>query len=281
MVLKSTLSQTSSLLKKKGAVCVFFLLLVMVLSNFINNVIYFQGTDIVEMYHPTNLLLLSYDRTNFDATTLFLLIQLYPLLVVCPAGFSLAKEYQHGTHIYMISRLGGIRYQISRYLSAFFATMIVFTIPFLLEILLNCMSFPLSADGNLANLSVYSSYYRDSVNLYSMKNLYLHSPFAYAIIGTILFGIVSGLLGMFTVAISSLIKIKYNVFLFLPVFLSLSFCTILANRFPKDSPSIRWYDYLLLFNDKIKNITGWFIGLLILTFILIGTACISGRKDCL
>lgn len=281
MIFKATISQTAFMLKKKESVCVFYVLFFMVIINFIGNVLYFQGKDVVEMYQPMKLLLLSYNRTNWNASNTLLLLQLYPLLVVCPAGFSLAREYQLGTRVFLVSRLGNFTYQVSKYLSAFLTTMIIFTVPFLLEIILNCLSFPLSATGDLSYLSIYDSAYRIGVNRYFMKSIYLYSPYLYAVIGTLLFGVVSGLLGVFTVAVSSVIRVKYNVFLFLPVFVTLNMSTILAGGFPKDAPSIKWYDYVLLFNDELKSISFGLTCILVLVLFLIGAICVSGRKDCL
>lgn len=280
MLFKATAEQTAFLLKRKGAVCVFYVLLVMVIANFIGNVLNFQGRDVVEMYHPMRLLLLSYDRTNFNASNTLLLIQLYPLLVVCPAGFSLAREYQLGTRVFLVSRIGNVTYQISRFLAAFLTTMIIFTVPFLLEILLNCLAFPLSAMGNLANWSIYSSAYLDGVSHYLMKGIYNISPYLYAVIGTLFFGAVSGLLGAFTVAVSSLVKVRYNILLFLPVFVALNLTTILAGPYGK-VPSIRWHDYILIFNDETKNMVFGIISLLAIILFSIGAVYVSARKDCL
>ncbi len=268
MIFKATISQTAFLLKKKEAVCVFYVLFFMVMINFIGNVLYFQGRDIVQMYQPMKLLLLSYNRTNWNATNTLLLIQLYPLLVACPAGFSLAREYQRGTRVFMVSRLGSFTYQVSKYLSAFLTTMIVFTVPFLLEIILNCVSFPLSAIGDLANTSIY-------------EGAYVYSPYLHAVIGTLFWGMISGLLGVFTVAVSSLIRVKYNVFLFLPVFVALNLSTILAGRLPKEAPSIKWYDYVLLFNDESRSTVLLLTCISVLVLFPIGAVFAGGRKDCL
>lgn len=281
MLFRATISQTAFMLKKKESVCVFYVLLFIVIINFISNVIYFQGRDIVEMYHPMKLLLLSYNRIDLNATNTQLLTQLYPLLVVCPAGFSLAREYQLGTNVFLVSRLGNFTYQVSKYLSVFLTTMIVFTVPFLLEILLNCLSFPLSATGDLSNMSIYDSAYRTSVNCYFMKNIFLFSPYLYAVIGTLFWGIVSGLLGVFTVSVSSLIRVKYKVFLFLPVFAALNLSTILAGSLPKEAPSIKWYDYVLLFNNELKSIGLLLTVIVVLVLFPIGAVCVGRRKDCL
>lgn len=281
MILKATIAQTRLVLKRKEAICVFYILFIMVLANFIENVSDFQGFYIPEMCHPMRLLLLSYDRTNWNASNTMLLIQIYPLLVVFTAGFSLVGEYQRGTQVFLVSRLGNLSYHVSKYLSVFLATTMVFTVPLIIEIVLNCVSFPLSATGNLAFVSYYSSKYRDSVEHYFMKELYLYSPYLYAVVGTLFFGAVSGLLGVFTAAVSSLKKVKYKVFLFLPVFVSLNLSTILRNIIPKESPSIAWYDYLLIFNERAQNTGVFAAAIIVLALFSICTACISGRKDCL
>lgn len=281
MIFKAAISQTAFMLKKRESICTFYVLFFMVITNFIGNVLYFQGVDIVEMYQPMKLLLLSYNRVNWNGTNTLLLIQLYPLLVVCPAGYSLAREYQLGTRVFLVSRLGNFTYQVSKYLAAFLTTMIIFTVPFLLEIILNCLSFPLSATGDLSNMSIYDEVYRTGVNRYFMKSIYLYSPCLYAVVGTLFFGVVSGLFGVFTVAVSSVIRVKYNVFLFLPVFTALNMTTILGGRFPREVPSIKWYDYVLLFNDELKSIRFGVIAILGLVLFMIGAFCVGGRKDCL
>ena len=68
---------------------------------------------------------------------------------------------------------------------------------------------------------------------------------------------------------------------FLPVFVVLNFSTILGGRFPPNTTSIKWYDYLLIFNDEVKDIR--FLVMVLLAFILfsIVAVCVSSRKDCL
>lgn len=150
-----------------------------------------------------------------------------------------------------------------------------------MEIVLNCVSFPLFATGNLANWSVYSTNYRDAVEHYFMKELYLYSPNLYAVAGTLFFGAVSGVLGVFTAAVSSLIKVKYTVFLFLPVFVGLYLSSSLGYKLPRESPGIVWYDYLLLFNERAQNIGVLAVALIVLVLFSVCAACISGRKNCL
>ena len=107
------------------------------------------------------------------------------------------------------------------------------------------------------------------------------SPYLHAVIGTLFWGMISGLLGVFTVAVSSLIRVKYNVFLFLPVFVALNLSTILAGRLPKEAPSIKWYDYVLLFNDESRSTVLLLTCISVLVLFPIGAVFADGRKDCL
>jgi hypothetical protein len=279
MFFKATKSQTSFLLRQKGTVFVFYVLLVMVLRNFIENVLTFQGSDVSQMYHPMKILLLSYNRVYYNASATLLLLQLYPLLVVCPAGFSLAKEYQSGQNALMIARLGNLTYKSSKLLAGFLATAIVFSVPFLIEIVLNCLSFPLTATGDLYNQSIYHPDYIQRVRKYFMSGFYVRLPYLYTIAGTLLFGVASGILGAFTVAFSSMVQVKYRVFLFLPVFLLLNVTVFIAGMLPKNFPSMIWYDHLLLFNDKTKSLVFWNIGLFLLVLFSLVFTFWSGRRE--
>lgn len=279
MFWKVTISQVNHLLRKKEAICVFCILFAMIIYNFLSNVFLFQGIDVVEMYHPMKLMILSYNRINYNADITLLLIQIYPLLVVCPAGFSLAKEYQLGEHVYLSSRIGTNTYKSSKFVAAFLTTAIVFALPLLMELVLNCISFPMNAVGDLTNWSCYDSDYLQGVQNYFISGLYIKNPYLYAFVGILLFGIISGLLGASVVVFSSFFKVKYNVFLFLPSFIMLNLTVILTTE---SSPfSFRWYDYLLLFNEREKN--NLFFCIIILVLALFGTvgSFISSRRDCI
>lgn len=281
MFFKATKSQTVFLLKQKGTVFVFYFLLIMVLLNFVTNVLAFQGRDVIRMYQPMKLLLLSYNRVNYNADSTLLFIQLYPLMAVYPAGFSLARERQSGQDVLMVARLGHFTYKLSKLLAAFLATVVVFSVPLLMEIMLNCLSFPLEAAGDLTNWDAYNPDYVQGVHNYPMSGFYLYAPYLYAVAGTLFFGIVSGLLGAFTVAFSSVVQVKYRVFLFLPVFLLLNATVYLPEILPGGATAIRWYEYLLLFSDRPKSFMFLNIALFTLVLFSLGAAFLGGRKECL
>lgn len=281
MFFRSTVTQTVFMLRQKGAITAFYILLFLALRNFIGNVIEFQGTDVSRMYQPMKLLMLSYNRAYYNADMASLFAQIFPILVVCPAGFALAKEYQLGTDVLLAARLGRRLYCLSKLAAAFCATFVVITLPFLLEIVLNCISFPLAAAGDMLNWGYYDSQYVNAVHNYYMYELFLRSPYLYAVVGTLLFGTVSGILGAFTMAVSSVVKIKYNVFLFLPVFLLTNATLMLNAKRPPEAVSFNWYENLMLFSDEPKNIwlpVGFFAVLAVFT---VCAVLADGRKDSL
>lgn len=280
MFIKATLAQTRFILKQKEALIVFYILLIQVFANFISNVLTFQDMDIIKMYHPMKILLLSYNRVNYNADATLLFIQLYPLLVVFPAGFALCKEQQSGQEVFMIARLGQLTYKFSKLVASFIVTTTIFTIPFLIEVILNCLSFPLNAVGDFTFLNIYDLEYIPTVNKYLMSDIYVHSPYLYAIIGILLFGICSGVLASFSVAISSIIRVKYRIVLFLPVFILLYATIYVQDILPKSSKTIKWFDYILLFNDESKSILYFIIGLFaLILFSLIATFYSCRREN--
>lgn len=270
--------QIKDMLKRKECIITFYVLLAMVLINYIRNVLSFQGMDVNSMYHPMKLLLLSYNMTNYNADLTILLIQLYPFLVVYPAGFVLAKEYQTGEAIFLSSRMGNNRYRVSKFIAAFVTTFIVFTAPFFIEVVLNCLAFPMDAMGDLTNWGCYNISYLNSVDNYVLSDFYLKSTYLYTVVGIIIFGIISGVLGMFTMMFSALYKVKYNVFLFLPVFIYLNIFNMLTKE---NGKSLRWSDHMLLFNDIEKNIYVFATIWLFFFIMLIVGGIYARKKDCL
>ncbi len=272
MLLKVIMRQTKFLLGQREAVLAVLLLMWLVIYNYVGNVLGFQGTDVSQMYQSMKLLCLSYNRVNYNAGTTLLLTMLYPVLVALPAGFSYAKEQQTKEEVFLIARIGKRNYLLGRLWAAFFTTALVFSFPFLLEILMNCLSFPLKAQKDLSNLGLYNSDYAQMVHRYLGEELYMLSPVLYAMAGTLFFGMISGILGMFTAAFSFAISVKYRVLLLLPAFLFLNGTSWLNMVVGTGGARTNWYEYLLLFDDSQKNVWYLVIGV---GFLLVLTAAFS------
>lgn len=281
MFFKATLYQVSFMMKQKGSIFTFFLLLAGALANFFVNIIAFQGSDIVHMYNPMKLLLVSYNRIYYNADFTLLFIQLYPFLVACPAGFSLMKERQTKEEVLIIARMGNLSYRMSKLLATMLTTATIFTVPFLVEIFLNCVAFPLHAQGDLSNLDIYDPIYIANVKNYLLYPVYLFSPYLYAILGTLFLGFVSGIISGFIVSFASIFKIKYAAFMFLPAFLLLNITIYFPLIDNKMSFQCQWYHYILLFDDAIKSPIYLVVGLLLLLIISISNCVLGGKQDCL
>ena len=218
---------------------------------------------------------MSYDRTAHNAGTALLLVQLLPLLVGWPAGLALAADRGLGTDTMLVARLGRKLYVTSKLTAVFIATAIVFSVPFLLEIVLNCLSFPLTATGNLIRIDAFDSDYADIIGNYLCPWLYRFSPYLAAVLGTIGFGLFAGLLACVTASLSLFVRIRFRVFLLLPVFILLYAITSL------ESIELAWYNYIFFFSDAPKIPLYWFSLCAALVCFCVAAAWYGCRKDCL
>lgn len=146
-------NQVKMLLQKNTAILVFLLLCGFVLVHFAENVLAFRGSDVLEMYHPMNLLLLTYDNALAR-----ILLAWYPVLLVIPAGFAFIDDRRSGMKVFWISKIGRDSYYLLKGLAGALVTFLVFTVPLLLEVVLNIISFPLGATGSIDG-SELSKYY--------------------------------------------------------------------------------------------------------------------------
>lgn len=274
MYLNATRTQIKLLVFQWGALLAFGLLLALVLNNFVENVLEFQGTDTIVMYHPAKLLSLSHNKSYYKADTIMLLVQLVPLLICIPAALSLAKEQHTGEAVLMVSRLGARTYLFSKVTAVFVVTVLVFSVPFFMELALNCISFPLTATGDLGNGSVYEPEYIETTKNYLFYPIYRISPYLYTVVGILHFGMVMGLLAAATTTFSALVRVKFRVVLLLPVFLLLQLSAYLSKYF-----SVYWAHYVTLFHGEARDdLVFGVVILALLAFVILGTLWAS-RKD--
>lgn len=129
--------------------------------------------------------------------------------------------------------------------------------------ILNCIAFLIQASGDLSNRSIYEEGYINLVRHYLLSTLYIQSPYLYTLIGILLFGVVSGILSVFTTAIS-MFNIKFKVFLFLPVYALLYLIGMIPQIVSKLEWTTRYFSYLWLFEETPKSLVAFFSFLFIL-----------------
>lgn len=279
MLVRTTRSQIAFLLRQKEAVFTFCVLLLLVLVNFIDNCREYQGFDVMALAHTTKLGLLSFNRMGYKADLSIMFLQLYPLLVVCPAGFILAKERGTQEHVLMITRMGSGVYYFSKLLSAFVVTAVVFTLPFLMEIALHVIAFSTKPMGDLSNWSYYSEEYMELVRGYMFSELFIRSPYLYAVVKVLLFGLFSGLMGTFGVAVSALYRVKFRITVFLPAFLLLNLSVYATTIFGEIEESLAWYQFVMLHEETKGNIPVFLVAVVLVVAVSVGATFWAARRD--
>jgi hypothetical protein len=234
----------------------------------------FWGTDQVELYEPMKL------RMMADSTKSMTLryIQLYPLLVVIPTGFLYLEDQDHLTEIYIRGRIGNRKYIFDKVLTSFVVTFLTFFIPFILEIVLLGVAFPLSQTGDLSNISDYEEVVQEMVDGYLFSDLYIRHPVLYAVAEVTMWGITAGLLGCFSTCVS-MFGIKLRALVFLPVYILLYVVSALENLLC--TPYTTNYMWYMLSYDT-QNKSDWavpvFDGALLLACVIITLWMM--RRDC-
>lgn len=272
--MKAIFQQSRLLFQKKTVVCIYLFMCGIVLYHFINNVILYQGYDVVGMYHPMHLVTL----TSYS-TEGFIILQLLPILLVLGTGFVYYSDKTSGMNVFLIERMGKKKYYFSKILSAFFVTFFIFTLPLLLEVILNVLSFPLDAMGDLSNFSQYHSYLIDLIRSYLFYELYLYNPYMYTVFCILLFGIWCGVLAAFVVAISFLPFVKSRLILFLPLYVLIQVLQFIKIIGITDSETT-YMLYFYIFEGGDLSETGYLLMLIFLIVSTIGITCWKCREDC-
>ena len=179
----------------------------------------------------------------------------------------------------MITRMGSKTYYFSKLLSAFVVTAVVFTVPFLMEMVLYIIAFTTKPVGDLSNWSVYDPNYVDMVRNYMFSELFLRNPYGYAVFKVLLFGLFSGLMGAFGVAVSALYRVRFRITVLLPTFLLLNLSVYAHMIFGEMEKSVAWYNFMMLHEDAVKNVPVFLLALVLVIIVSVGGTFWAARRD--
>lgn len=207
-------------MKKPFRIMLAFLCFI-VTANYLYNVHKYYGTEICNMYSFLEISVLGTNTEIF-----FYIGKFFPLMVVLPVAMGVAGEQLNSIDILWINRCGIRKYYISKIIAVFFMTFIVFFLPLMLELLLNCISFPSQAHGNLYGRGLYSENYK-TIERYLFFRFYYNYPFIYGVLMSIVFSGVAASLSVFTSAVAC-IYYKYKAYLLIPVYLLIYLLDILG-----------------------------------------------------
>lgn len=216
---------------------------------------------ISQMYDPIKLLTLS------DWSTIgYFMMEYYPLLVVVPTACAYLTDKKTRIKTYIVARTGCKNYWYGKVISVFLITFFIFTVPFFIELLLECICFDMQSAGEPSNIDFIQTIERE--NLYFLYQIGVPHKIIYAVLLTVLFGIVSGILAVFNFAVSTLPFFKYKIFTFFPVYILFYLLSVLEKGFGLGY-TLNYYFILRMFNVPAMkyNFSAYFIFLIILLFI--------------
>jgi hypothetical protein len=206
-------------------------------------------------------------------------MQYYQLLLVIPTACLYISDKNSGVDIYLQSRVGKRNYFYGKIISVFLTTLIVFTFPFLTELILSMVCFSIQSKGDPSGFEYWQTIADDS--RYFLSNVFLNNRILYALIMIALFGIVSAILATFNFAITMLPVFKFRLMTYFPIYI-LFYVLSIIEKIVKLKFTTYYAFILRMFEiTKTKNYTVYMVflgGLLVLSALLIE---IKVRRDSL
>ncbi len=206
-------AETMRLLRRKATVTVFWCLMFFVLTNFVGNVLKeYSQIYVSQMFAIPKVLTFS----TWSIAGIFVRL-LYPMLVLVPTSLVFYQDSKINEKAYILSRIPGRKYYLGKTVSGFIVTFVLFVIPFFIEIFLSVICLESSANGDPAYIPLHDSITSQSSFLF-LSGFYVKHRIIYSAMMILLFGIISGILAVFNMAFSILIRNKYSLFALVPVF---------------------------------------------------------------
>lgn len=254
--------QMAAMARKKETAITFFVLLMFVLVNFWGNIKENAGIGYIsQMYDYIKVLTLSdYSRTGY------FLMEFFPLLAVMPTAYSYLVDRNTNIKTYIESRTGKRNYLYGKVISVFLITFLVFTIPFLIEVLMGGICFDIRSAGDPSNLGYFQTVEWDG-RLF-LSGIFFANKIVYAVLCIVLFGIVSGVLAVFNFAVSTLKFMKYKIYTFFPIYILLFVMDVVENVMHLEF-TMSYMFILRMFNVVSKNYAFYCAVLIVLIFISI------------
>ena len=279
-MLKNIKTQINIIARQRGVFYCFFLLLGCVIFNYIHNL---KRCSSLERYMVPNYLNMSV--FSYDNQYGIYILTFMAILLVLPGGLSLAKDRKNRTDILYVNRCGGYKnYYISKIAAVFTVTFVCFTVPFLIEIILNVCAFPNEASEEMR--SVYQAYdKRNNVDgtggTFWMCGIYYLYPGLYAVLRIVLTGLQAGLLSLVPLAVSCF-YCKYQAYLLLPVYLMSVFWNNTTFKVFGHKIEHNYASYLTWGNTKLDTSDCIYFLIMVFTVALVSVICMlicEGRRE--
>lgn len=268
------------MIRKKTVIFTFFILMAFVIVNFFVNVFQFRDVQYIsQMYDPIKKLTLS----NWSVSGYFMM-EYYPLLVVIPTACVYLTDKSSKVKLYIESRVGKNNYWYGKAVCVFLVTFAVFTIPFLIEILLEGICFSMQSSGDPSGFEWIQTIQNE--NQMFLSGLWIQNKVLYALLMTILFGVISGVLAVFNFAVTTLPFFKYKIFSFFPIYILFYFISFAEKQLHISNVidySMNYFFILRMFHGQTTaykyNYKVYFVFLILLLAVSFLFVRIKTKKD--
>lgn len=272
MLLKSIRLQLTHILSRKETIFTWFILLGFVTWNFISNIIQNQNAVYVtQMYDPVKTLTLS----TWSVSGYFMM-SFYPLLIAIPTSTIYLNDKNSGEITYLKARYGNKKYMRGKFFGVCIATFLIFTLPFLMEIVLDGICYSKGSVGDPSNFEYIQT--AEDVKGYFAYGIFTKNRFLYAVICILLFGVISAVFAGFNYAVSTFKCFKYKIFTFFPIYILFFGIRFLGNTF-KGSFTTNYFFILRMFDTNVKNEKVYLIFMLVLFVLSFAIIEVNGRRN--
>lgn len=263
--------QFAKIFRGKNTTLIYWSMIGIVSVNFLLNLANNANKYTSQMFEPVKILTLSsWSQVGY----VFML--LYPILIAIPTATSYIDERDCRVMLYLQARAGRTKYWAGKMCAVFTSTFLIFTIPFVIEIILSNLCFSEKALGDPSNLSFLKMAGRETDYLF--LNVYLEHPKLYAWLYVFFFGTVSAILAMFNFAISVIAEFKYRIMTFLPIYILLYALSWISKVVPIEFTT-NYFFILRMFDQKPKNMIAYIIFLILLVIISVVLIGIRAIRD--
>ena len=265
-------TETMRLLKQKATITVFWCLMFFVLSNFVVNVIKeYSQIYVSQMFAIPKVLTFS----TWSIAGIFVRL-LYPMLILVPTSLSFYQDSKTNEKSLILTRISRSTYFIGKAASGFIVTFLLLVIPFFIEIFLSVICLESSANGDPAFAPLHDSITRQNGFLF-MSSFYVDHRIMYSAMIIVILGVVSGILAVFNMAISALVKNKYGLFAMVPVFALLMLTGNLSGRIT--GYQTNYYTITSLFLKAKYNYFVYTLVFVILSVVTLAILIVKEKKD--
>ena len=202
-------SQFYLLFKRKEFKISLLIMTLVSVGYFIFKCIYYFGYDITSVLSAKYL----YIGSRYTGAISYFIELLIPFIVAIPFADSLFEERKRKTIQFCLSRTTITKYYFSKLLVVFVGGILIVLIQFLINIILNAITFPVDSSFTAHNLSIHNSYtFETLIKTILLKNFFAGNMNAYNCIYMVMFSVAGGLFSVITYQLSLFYK-KSRIFL--------------------------------------------------------------------